>query len=434
MTYEKILLLLLVLILINSFFAICEFSIATSRRIRLQQMEQEGNKNAGLVLSIINSPSSFITTIQVGLNLVAILSGVFAEEKITHDFEFLITGMVGASEYTYTISFIASILLITSIFIVFSELIPKKFAYSNPEKVACIVVKPLLFTMKILKPLVATLAGTADVLLKFFRIKTLRDEQITFEDVSAIINESAESGLLVNSEHKIIKNVFSLEDRNILTAITQRNDIIYFDINEPQDTTINKILEHPHARFIVCDGELDKILGYIESKDILGRIIKTKELNFNRERLKEQGLKPVLTLPDSINLLEVLDKFRETKQDISCVFNEFGMLIGIITLNDVLSTLMGDVVNIENSDGLIVSRDENSWIVDGRATFEEVKSILGWEDFQSDGNYETISGFLMYQMKCMPKKAQKYIFNDVTFEIIDVDGYRIDDVLIIKSK
>lgn len=433
MTNYELIVFILALLIVNTFFALCEFSIATSRKVKIQQLANEGNKKAIKVLEVIGKPSQFITVIQIGLNLVAIMSGVFAEQRITEFYIQLINFFHLDDSITHNIALILSILSITSIFIVFSELIPKKIAFSEPEKIACLIINPLNFVIKILSPFVWILSESSLLILKLLKIKSYRNEEVTFEEVSAIINEGMESGVFEKNEHQIIENVFNLTERGILTAITERNSIIYFDINEGQEEIVSKILEHPHARFLVCNEGIDNVLGFIESRDILKNILTDKKINFNKDNLKSSGLKPILTLPDSITLLDVLDKFRETRQDISCVVNEFGLLVGIITLSDVLATLMGDVVSLENEDSNIIKRDENSWIVDGRASIEEIKKILEWSEIDGEENYETISGFLMHYIKTVPKKSQKIIIKNIEFEIIDVEGFRIDDILVTRK-
>jgi CBS domain containing-hemolysin-like protein len=430
MTTTNILLLLLILIILNAFFSTAEFSIASSRKMKLQQLAVNGNKKAELVLGLSAMPNTFITVIQIGLNIIAILSGIFGEQSFTPTFAEAFRTIGFAEKFVEPLAISISVLLITTIFIIFGELIPKKLAFSNPEKVACSVITPLMFTLKVFRPFVWFLSTCAETILKLFNVEVKRDEEITFEEVSALINEGAEQGLLEHNEHKIIENVFSLTDRNILSAMTVKNDIVFLDINDTQEDIVGKLIKHPHARFLVCDTSLDNLLGYIDARDILKNILSNKPVAFSREQLKEQGLKTILTMPDSINLLDVLDKFRETRQDIAVVFNEFGMVVGLITLNDVLATLMGNVVSYIEDDQLIVQRDEKSWLIDGKASIEDVKKLFNWQVLPGEENYETISGFLMYKMKCIPRKAQRYEYENVVFEIVDIEGYRIDEVMV----
>ncbi len=429
MNHTEIILLITFLVILNAFFSVAEFSIATSRKIKLQQLITAGESRAKLVLELRENPTSFITVIQIGLNVVAILSGIFGEQSFTPIIGKFIEEYTSNITIINTISLAVSVFLITTIFIIFGELIPKKIAFSNPEKIACLTIKPLLGVSKILKPFVWLFSYLADFVLRVLGVSIQKEDKITFDEVSAVINEGAQDGILEKNEHKIIENVFSLTDRTIISAMTLKNDIVYLDINYSQEEIEGKLLTHPHSRFLVCDSSLDNVIGYIESRDILKTILAKKQMVFNRDILREQGLKSILTLPDSISLLEVLDKFRETRQDIACVFNEFGMLVGLITLNDVLATLMGNVVSTIEDVNLIVKRDENSWLIDGTASIEEVKKLFNWEEIENESNYQTINGFLMYKMKCIPKKAQKIEINGVIFEIVDVDGYRIDEVM-----
>lgn len=433
MNHTEIILLISFLVCLNAFFSVAEFSIATSRKIKLQQLSALGDKRADLVLELRENPTSFITVIQIGLNVIAILSGIFGEQSFTPIIAKVLENYTENTTLINTLSLALSVFFITTIFIIFGELIPKKMAFSNPEKIACLTIKPLTLTSKILKPFVWLLSYLADFVLRVLGVTIKREEKITFDEVSAVINEGAQDGILEKNEHKIIENVFSLTDRTILSAMTLKNDIVYLDINYSQEEIEGKLLTHPHSRFVVCDSKLDNIIGYIESRDILKTILAKKQMVFNRDILKEQGLKSILTLPDSISLLEVLDRFRETRQDIACVFNEFGMLVGLITLNDVLATLMGNVVSTIEDVNLIVKRDENSWLIDGTASIDEVKKLFDWEEIENEANYQTINGFLMYKMKCIPKKAQKIEINGVIFEIVDVDGYRIDEVMATKK-
>jgi CBS domain containing-hemolysin-like protein len=422
------------LLALNALFSISEFSIVSSRKIRLEQMAAEGNSNASLVLELSQRPNAFITVIQVSLNIIAILAGIYGDESFAPHFKSLLSSFSISDKIADLLSTSLSVLLITSVFIVFSELIPKRIAFSTPEVIACKIIRPLLFVLMLLKPFVWVLSKTADFILNLLGVSSSRNEQMTFEEVSAVIDEGAKTGLLEQKEHTLIANVFSLTDRSVLSAMTTKNDVIFLDINDDKEKINQKILIHPHSRFLVCDTELDNLLGYIESTKLLINVLQGQNQQFDREKLKVQGLKSIVTIPDTLTLLEVLDKFREYREDIAAVVNEFGNVVGLITLNDVMSTIMGNVLLSENEEAsFIVKRAENSWLIDGKASIEDVKNLFEWDDMPGAGNYETISGFLMYMMKCIPKKAQSFEFNGVLFEIVDVDGYRIDEVMATKK-
>lgn len=428
MSPMEIWLVILMLILLNAFFSTAEFSVATSRKSKLEQLALTGNKNAQRVIDLGQTPTKFIAVIQVSVNIIAIVSGIFGDKSFSPAFQRFFEWAGLNPPLSESLSLAASVLFITSLFILFSELIPKKMAFSHPEKVACAIITPLLFTLKVFGPLVWLLSATADLILRGLKVSTHRDENISFEEVSAIITQGAKSGLLEMNEHRLIENVFSLTDRTVLSAMTPKSEIIFIDINDGQQHINDKILSHPHSRFLVADSELDNLLGYIDSITLLKNIIARQDATLSREKLKEQGLKSVLTIPDSLTLLDVLDKFRETRQDIAAIVNEFGMVVGLITLNDVLGTLMGSVSNAMNENELIVKRADNSWLIDGRAPVEDLKKLFSWDELPNQ-NYETVSGFLMYLMKCIPKKAQSIEFRGIRFEVVDVDGYRIDEVM-----
>lgn len=429
MSLNETIILIFLLLLLNSFFSIAEFSIASSRKMKLEQMALDNNENAQKVLTLSATPTQFITVIQISLNIIAIVAGIFGDQSFAPLFENFLKDLGISEKIAGILATILSVLSITSIFIVFSELIPKRIAFSNPEVVACRVITPLLKVLKIFKPFVWFLSKCADLILNIFKVSTTRDDSMTFEDMSAVLSQGAKSGLLEAKEHTLIENVLSLTDRAVLSAMTAKNDIIFLDLNDSQEQINNKVLRHPHSRFLVCDTDLDNLLGYIESTQLLKNLLLNNNQPFSREKLNEQGLKPIVILPASLNLLEVLDKFREYNENIATVVNEFGMIVGLITINDVLSTIMGNVVSSEIDGGLIVQRATNSWLIDGKAAIEDVKQLFHWEDIPGQQNFETVSGFLMYLMKSVPKKAQTYTYRSVKFEIVDVDKYRVDEVM-----
>lgn len=418
-----------ILLSLNAFFSTAEFSIVASKRARLQTLAESGNYNAQRVIDLSSLPNQFITIIQISLNLIAISSGILGEQSFSIHISDLIVKAGVSKSLADILATASTILMITSVFIIFTEIIPKKMAFSNPEKVATLIIRPLLFFLFLFKPLVWLLSSVAESILKWLNISTLRNDNMTIEEMSAMINQGAQSGVLEEKEHHMIENVFSLTDRTVLSAMTAKDEIIYLDLNDTPEIIKDKFLRHPHSRFLVCDGDLDNLMGFIESTNILKSLLNEENLGFDREKLTNQGLKNILTVPDSLSLLDILDKFRESRQDMAAVVNEFGMVVGLITINDILSTLMGNVVSPIYHQELIVKRAENSWLIDGKAAIEDVKKLFNWDELPSQENYETINGFLMFLMKCIPRKAQSIDFKNVRFEVVDVENYRIDEVM-----
>jgi CBS domain containing-hemolysin-like protein len=425
---------ILILILLNGIFSLSEMAIMTSKRIRLQQLIDTGSENAIKVLALKDNPNNFLTVVQIILNIVAILAGVFGESSLSEELTHLMTIYNVSDNISHGVAFVISLICIASIFIIFAELIPKRIALINPEKIACSIVSFLLFSIKVLSPLILSLNFISELFFKALNINTNVKEVITTEDIQAIVEAGQAGGALVREEQVLIENVFSLDNTTVRNVMTHKQDIFYIDINDTQDDIKQKIIEKPKSRFIVCDTELDNVLGYIDSTKFFKNFLEGKPMTFNRERLKESGLKQVLLIPGSITLLELLEKFKEAKDDIALVLNEYGNVTGLVTMKDIIGTVMGHVAIEDEDEQLIIKRDDSSWLIDGKTPINDVKYLLNWDDLPDESAYETISGFLMFIMKKVPKKAESIEFRDVKFEIVDTDKYRIDEVMVTIKK
>jgi CBS domain containing-hemolysin-like protein len=269
--------------------------------------------------------------------------------------------------------------------------------------------------------------GIATGLFKLLNIKTTPEDAITFDDVSAMVDAGTASGALHKQEQHLIENVFELDTRTVTFAMTARENVIFLRLQDDEDTLKKKITEFPHSRFLVCDDQIDAVVGYVESKDILKRTLNQQTISLNSE-LK---VKNVLAIPDSLTLSELLERFKMTNQDLAFILNEYALVVGIVTLNDVMKTLMGDLVSsfIEEQ---IVKRDETSWLIDGVTPIEDVRRVLEIEMFPDENQYETIAGFMMYQLKKIPKRTDSIDYAGYKFEVVDIDNYRIDQLLVSK--
>lgn len=422
------------LILLNGIFSLSEMAIITSKRIRLQQLADAGSSNAIKVLALKDNPNNFLTVVQIILNIVAILAGVFGENSLSEEINAMMNLYHVNSNLSHSIAFIVSLLIIASLFIIFAELIPKRIALINPEKIACSIVSFLIISIKFFSPLILFLSFISEIFFKIFKINTDIKEVITTEDIQAIVEAGQAGGALVKEEQVLIENVFSLDNTTVANIMTHRQDIFYIDINDTQDEIKQKIIKKPKSRFIVCDTELDNVLGYIDSTKFFKNFLEGKPMTFNREKLKESGLKQVLLIPDTLTVLELLEKFKESKDDISLIINEYGIVVGLVTMKDIIGAVMGHVTIQEETEQFIIQRDENSWLIDGKTSISEVKDLLNWDTLPDESTYETISGFLMYIMKKVPKKAESIDFRNVKFEIVDTDKYRIDEVMVTIKK
>jgi CBS domain containing-hemolysin-like protein len=418
------LLLILLLIGVSGFFAISEISLAAARKLKLKVMEEEGHPQAATVLALQAQPGQFFTVVQIGLNAVTILGGIVGEPALSPAFSSLL-GLFYHGEYLDTLSFLLSFLVVTGLFILLADLLPKRLGMVAPERVAVAVVQPMLFLVWLFKPAVWLFNGLSHAILKALDLPTERLDDITSDDIVAMVDAGAQAGVVQEEEQHLIENVFELESRNVPSSMTPRESVVFFTLQEGQDSIKNKIGEFPHSKFLVCDGVIDKVIGYVDSKDILMRVLNGKPLSLANEGL----LRNVLIIPDSLTLFEVLERFKASGEDFAVILNEYALLVGIITLNDVMSTVMGDLVTQFQEDQ-IVERDEHSWLIDGVTPLEDVSRALDIEDFPNDENYETIAGFMMYMLRKIPKRTDCVEYAGYKFEVVDIDNYKIDQLLV----
>lgn len=416
------LILILCLILASAFFSMAEISLAGSRRVKLQIMIDEGNKKAEKVLELQRKPGNFFTAVQIGINMVAILAGIVGDGILSpYIMEYVKNPLL---------AFMISFIFVTGAFIEFADLIPKRLAMVYPEKTALALVSSMLLTIKILTPIVFIFNGVADMIFRIFKIPISREDMITHEDIFAMVDAGAEAGVVHSKEHHLIENIFELEQRWVSSVMTPRDEIIYFSLGETEESIKQKIAEFPHSKFLVCEKDIDSIYGYVDAKDILPRILKG-ELS-GLQNIKDITQRKILIIPNTLTLSDILDKFNEARENFAVILNEYAHVVGLITLSDVMSTLMGDLA-YPSQEEYIIKRDKNSWLIDGVTAVEDVKKVLEIEHFPEDDSYETIAGFMMYMLKSIPKKGAIIEYEGYSFEVVDVDNYKIDQLLVLKK-
>ncbi|HET8730023.1 MAG TPA: hemolysin family protein [Moraxellaceae bacterium] len=417
-------LVILALIAASAFFSISELSLAAARRIKLTVLADGGDARAREVLALQDRPGHFFTAIQIGLNTVAILAGVFGESALTPYFQQALHH-ASTAPWAESAAQVLSFLTITALFIVFADLLPKRLAMLAPERVALATIGPMRFFIAGFKPAVWCFNGISDWLLRLLGIPELPEDDITFADISAVVDAGAEAGVLPKQEYHLIENVFGLESRLVPSAMTTRESIVYFTVQDSEADIRAQIAQHSHSKFLVCDDVIDRVVGYADTKDLLTRLLNDQPLS------PAQGapwIKPVMTVPDSLTLYELLDQFRANREDFAVVLNEYALVVGLITLNDVMSTVMGDLVIASQQQ--IVKRDDHSWLVDGLTPVEDVMRALEISTFPDDSNYETIAGFMMYRLRKMPKLTDSVIHAGYKFEVVDLENHRIDQLLV----
>ena len=415
------------LIVVSAFFSFAEIGLASARRIRLLQMVEAGDLRAQRVLALQEQPGIFFTVVQVALNAIAIMGGIVGEQALSPHLAGQLHALFGPAGWIDQASFLLSFLLVTSLFIVFADLMPKRLAMTWPEQVAVLVVKPIGLCLTLLKPVVLMYDGIATGLFRLLGVQTTREDHITFDDVSAMVDAGTASGALHKQEQHLIENVFELDTRTVIFAMTPRESVVFLRLQDDDSVLKAKLSEHPHSRFLVCDDHIDAVVGFVESKDILKRTLNQQSISLNRELV----VKNILAIPDTLTLSELLERFKVTNQDLALILNEYALVVGIVTLNDVMKTLMGDLVSsfIEEQ---IVKRDDQSWLVDGVTPVEDLKRALALEELPNEGQYQTVAGFLMFQLKKIPKRTDSVEYAGYKFEVVDIDNYRIDQVLVIR--
>lgn len=425
MSFFNHLLLIFGLIAVSAFFSMAEISLAAARKVKLRLMADSGDHNAARVLLLQESPGYFFTGVQIGLNAVAILGGIVGESLLSPHLATAI-GLVYSGPWLDTLSFVMAFLLVTALFVLFADLMPKRYGMVEPERVAVAVVRPMLFCTRLFAPLVWVFNGLADRLFKLLGLPSARTDDITPDDIMAMADAGAQAGVFLNQEQHLIANVFELDSRIIPSAMTSRESIVFLSLSETEESIRQKIADFPHGKYPVCEKDgIDSVMGYVDAKDILPRIVNGRKLSLRTEPI----VRKLLVLPDTLTLFEALERFRDAKEDFAVIVNEYALVVGLLTLQDVMSTVMGDLVSPFQEE-LIVRRDDQSWLIDGLTPIEDVMQALDIAAFEGSQNFETIAGFLMVALRRVPKPTDFVEYAGYKFEVVDIDSYRIDQVLV----
>jgi len=426
MTLTQSLLLIVALIALSAFFSLAEITLAASRRLRLRQMADEGDVRAERVLRVQEQPGHYFTVVQIGLNAVAILGGVVGEGSLSPYYARLFD-LWFSPDTAQAAAFAASFVTIIAVFLVFADLFPKRLGMNNPEQLAVRMVGPMQVLITTFMPLVWLFTRSTDLLFKLLGMPAHRDEQITSADILAMTEAGARAGVLAVREQQVIANVFELDTRLVNSVMTSRDRIAWFQKDDPESVLRARIVAEPFSAYPVCDGDIDHVLGYVDAKDMFQRVLSGQPLAL------DQGvpLHKALVVPDRLSLTEVLEQFRQAHEDFAIIVNEYSLVVGVITLNDVMSTVMGDLVGPQDEEQQIVRRDENSWLIDGVTPIQDVQRALDLDaPLPHADEYETLAGFLMVMLRRVPKRTDSVSWGGYTFEVMDVDSYRIDQVMV----
>lgn len=425
MDVSESLLLIALLIALSALFSMAELSVAASRRLRLRQLLEQGEQRAQRVMDVQDEPGDYFTVIQIGQNTVAILAGLVGDGAFTPVIDAALAAVGVSPQAAQPWNWVLSFLLVTSLFILLSDLLPKRLGMVAPEKVAVQVVVPMQGFTVVFKPVVWLFKRLTDVLSRLLGLPERRDDRITPDDILAMAEAGAEAGIMTRNEHQVISNVIELDTRTVTSSMTGRERIVYFLVDDSEALIRARIGQYPHSTYLVCEGGVDGVLGYVDAKDLLNRVLNAQPISLRAEGL----IHKVLIVPDRLTLSEMLSQFRQAHEDFAVIVNEYSLVVGIITLNDVMSTVMGELVSPMDEEQ-IVRRDDDSWLIDGATPIPDVLRALELDALPHDDEYETLAGFLMVMLRRIPRRTDSVEWGGYRFEVMDVDSYRIDQVMV----
>jgi len=418
--------LIFLLILASAFFSMAELSLAASRRLKLRQLADEGDARAAQVLKVQEQPGYYFTVVQLGVNTLAILAGVVGEGALTPHFEALLRPLIDV-DTAQRVAFGLSFACVTTLFVVLADLLPKRLSMNEPERVAMALIRTMLFLTLVLRPIAWLLSLVADGLLRLMGRPVTPDNTITHDDILALAAAGHQAGVVAAAEQQVIENVFELDTRTVESSMTSRERVVYFSLDDDEALVRTRIADSPHSTYLVCDDEIDQVVGYVDATDLFQRVLRGEVISL---RAEPALIKKVLIVPDRLTLAEMLTQFRQAHEDFAVIVNEYSLVVGVITLNDVMSTVMGSLVSTDEEEQQIIRREDGSFLADGITPIPDVQRALGVDDFPHHGQYDTLAGFLMVMLRRIPKRTDVVEWHGWRFEVVDVDSHRVDQVMI----
>lgn len=413
------------LILINALFVMSEMAIVSARKVRLQQLANQGSRQAAIALELAMTPHRFLPTVQIGITLMGILSGARGESAISR----LLTPQLAQwfpTELSEGIASTVAIVILTYLTLIIGELVPKQLALNNPEKIASFLSRPIDLLARLSNPLIFILGGSTNFVMKLLGIKPSAEPEVTEEEIKVLIEQGTETGMFEESEQDMVQGVLGLGDRKIGALMTPRPDLVWLDINDSITVTRQKIIDSEYSRLPVCEGELDRVLGVIHVADLLSQILRDEELNLT------VCLRQPLFLPESTRGLKVLEQFKKLGMHLAMVVDEYGVVQGLVTMHDLLEEIVGDLTDLsEPEEPQIIQRADGSWLLDGMLSIEEFLEQFDIPESAIDrGNYHTLGGFVIMQLGKIPSSGEYFQWQKLKLEIVDMDGKRVDKVLV----
>ena len=422
----KDVLLLLLLIVLNGIFAMSEIAVVSARRARLIQLAEDGSKGARHALTLASEPTRFLSSVQVGITSIGILNGAIGEGVIAARLRPALEQVPLLAPYADTLSLAIMVAVLTYVSLIIGELVPKRIALIHPETIASVIARPMEVVAGVTRPIVFLLSVSTDSILRLFRVRQAKQPGVTADEIRVMLEQGAEEGVFEPTEHELVTNVLNLDERHVGAVLTPRSNIVYVDIRDSVDTLREKLREQPHSVLPLCDGSLDKVLGFVRSTKVLERFLERGQPDL--PSLAE----PPLFVPETMTLMKLLEQFKRTHLPIALVVDEFGDVEGLVSFTDVISSIVGDLPMEPGEEPAIVQREDGSWLLDGAVDLDTALRTLEAEAKISDEDrqhFHTLGGLAMVALGRVPRTGDVFERGDYRFEVVDMDGNRVDRIL-----
>jgi putative hemolysin len=420
-------LILSALILLNGVFAMSEIAVVTARKTRLQEWAEEGNRRAEAALGLATDPSNFLATIQVGITLVGIVAGAYGEATLSAELSAYLAQFALLEPYREALAFGIVVVGITYFSLIVGELVPKRLALHNPERIAAVVAMPMRALSRVGHPIVRALSLSTELALRLLGSKPSQGPPVSEEEIRVLMEQGTRAGIFEKSEQTLVKNVLRLDERLVASLMTPRLDIVHLDVEDPVEVNLGKISEHRYSRYPVCRGGLEHVTGIVHTKEILARQLSGQP--FDLEKCAQEPL----FVPETVSAIQLLETFKQSRIHASLVVDEYGDIQGLVTLNDVLGAIVGEIPAAEDrGTSMVVKREDDSWLIDGMLDVGALKELLHVDELpnEEEAVYHTLGGLVMTRMGRVPRVADRFEWQGLRFEVVDMDGKRVDKVLV----
>jgi putative hemolysin len=416
---------ILLLIVLNGLFAMSETAVVSARHARLQQMAQSGQLGAQVALDMAQTPNRFLSTVQIGITLVGITAGALGGANIAVELAEPLGDIPWLGAYAGTISLFIVVGITTFLSVVIGELVPKRIALANAERIATLVSQPMSALSVIAAPVVRLLSLATDGVLALLRLDAQSEEEVSEDEIRVMVQQAAAADIIEDAERDMVESIFRLNDRPLRSMMTPRPEIAWLDINASTEEIHDTIRTSNHSRFPVCDGDLDRVLGAVRAKNLLSDCLEGTPLDI-RAVIQEP-----LFVPESMLVLNSLEDFKQTGVHMALLVDEYGEIEGLVTLIDILEAIVGDIPTADEiARPPIVQRDDGSWLVDGLISVADFKEAFEIGTLPSEDKYQTIGGFVVMMLGSLPSEGKHFGWGGLRFEVADMDGRRVDKVLI----